>query len=117
MKVQASVLLVFEDGHREAVTIDGIQVLGNWAGFSAGQARPIYDVTHPSFNGVYQHHNVGVAILDALRVAIIDTNPDWCKAGSAGIKKIERSSAPTHVRDIAGDADPLIDKLLKDINA
>ena len=114
MNVQASVLLEFEDGHKEAITIDGIQVLGNWAGLSAGQARPIYDVIHPSFNGVYQHHNVGVAILDALRVAIIDKNPTWCQAGSAGIKKIERSSSPTHTKDISGDADPIIQTLLKD---
>lgn len=106
MKVKGTVILEFENDTTESVTIEGCEVKGSWIGKGSGQSRPIYDVVHPGVNGVYQHHNVGVALLDLLRVAIIQLNPDWCKAGPSGTPTMSQSISPTHQKeiDIASDA-------------
>ena len=96
-KVKATVLLEFESGHKEAVAIPDMEVLGSWVGAKAGQSRPIYEVVHPSINGVYQHHNVGVAILDLLRVAIMELNPEWCKRGPGNLGVLAHPTKPEYV--------------------
>lgn len=110
-KVQATVTLEFEGGHQETVTIEGLEVLGQWFGAGVGQGRPVYEVRHPSVNGVYQHHNVGVALLDLLRVAIIDLNPEWCKTPGGSVPRLRQSSSVTHTKDIGPDMDRVAGRL------
>ena len=117
MKVRATVVLEFFDSgdaqepRAESVTVDNLEVLGTWK--SVNQGRPIFEVTHPKINGVYQHHNVGVALLDLLRVAVIDLQPDWCKGDIRNFKKLERSSNPVITEEIASQAASLIKELGK----
>lgn len=98
-KVKATVILEFESGHKEAVAIDDLLVLGSFK--SSFQSRPIYEVVHPNVNGVYQHHNVGVALLDLLRVAILDLNPAWCKSGPGNFDQLARPTKPEMTADMA----------------
>jgi hypothetical protein len=93
-KVKATVILEFEDGPTEFVQIENLEVVGSWIGKEAGQARPIWEVRHPSINGIYQHHNIGVAFLDLLRVAIIELTPDWCKFDPRKYRRLLHSSVP-----------------------
>jgi hypothetical protein len=113
LKVKATVTLEFENNLKEETTVDDLEVLGSWIGKDYGQSRPIWEVQRSGINGVYQHHNLGVAILDLLRVAIIELNPEWCKKPITE-KSLDRPSVPVHTKEIGEDMFKKIDAIISD---